>query len=193
MDIPVLVLSHASNHPLNAARVVSMQLTTYYRCGPFGGRCAIVSDCALSAGCSKDPPPSPVKVSVHGTSSDDDASNNNIIEAVRQSVSAKHFTESVWQTQRQPHTCTQLDVERDPRARDNPELARCPRVGATYYTDQQTQSSTSVQCPSLPGPQMGRTVSAKGPDSWWVSQAGNSWAVRRAGKGAFSVVAHQRC
>ena|ERR1700739_3521785 len=133
-------------------------------------------------------------------------SREDLIEAVRKSVEAKNYSESVPQSERRSHTCNQYDVDADPNAKNNPELARCPRVGATYWTTEPIYVNQSVHCQSLPGPQLGWTVNQRTSDSWLVSYSGSAWDVSkvegtsvnqndsvRVSKFSFFVTAHQKC
>lgn len=106
-------------------------------------------------------------------------SREDLIEAVRKSVEGKKYSESVPESQRKQHTCSQYDVDTDPNAKHNPELARCPHVGATYWTTETTYVNNSLPCQTLPGPQSGWTVSQRTNDSWRVSYSGSSWDVAK--------------
>jgi hypothetical protein len=117
--------------------------------------------------------------------------NEDLIEAVRNSVAGKtyttsaHVARSVAGTTRESRTCTQYDVDADPNAKNNPELARCPRVGATYWVvvpttvAETTDVPETRNCESLPGPQYGWTVEPTGNDTWRVSYGGKSWNVEK--------------
>jgi hypothetical protein len=65
---------------------------------------------------------------------DAEPSREDLIQAVRNSVAGKEYVEQVAKTRSVPHqeevvhTCTQYDVDLDPYAKHNPELAKCPRV-----------------------------------------------------------------
>ncbi len=136
----------------------------------------------------------------------DEPSREDVIEAVRKNVEAKNYSESVPQSQRQSHTCNQYNVDADPNAKNNPELASCPRVGATYWTTETIYVNQSVHCQSLPGPQLGWAVNQRTSNSWLVSYSGSAWDVSKVegtsvnvgdsvhvSKFSFLVVAHQKC
>lgn len=118
-------------------------------------------------------------------------SREDLIEAVRNSVAGKSYTETVQQTksvprtERRAHTCTQYDVDLDINAKRNPELAKCPHAGATYWVDETVyvNETTDVPqtriCESLPGPESGWSVMPSGNDTWRVSYAGKSWDVKK--------------
>jgi len=133
-------------------------------------------------------------------------SNNDLIEAVRNSVAGKTYAESVPRTEQQQHVCSQMDVETDPNAKHNPELARCPSVGHVYYTPVTTWVNEQRTCDSLPGAAVGWSVMPVREDVWRVSQSGSSWDIQKlegqaANAGnvirfsgfAFTITAHQKC
>jgi len=108
-------------------------------------------------------------------SSDPDRSD--IINAVRRGVNGKTYTERVvrWETVRR--TCSQMDVETDIYMPNNPELAKCPRVGATY-TEQQSYTETMTQrCAALPDASASWSVQETGSDRWRVGYGGRLWNV----------------
>jgi len=138
--------------------------------------------------------------------SSSEPSREDLIEAVRKTVEGKSYSESAPQSQRQLHTCSQYEVDIDPNAKHNPELARCPRVGATYWTTGTIYVNNSVPCQPLPGPQFGWAVSQRTSDSWLVSYSGSGWDVSkiegtsanerdsvRVSNFGFLVTAHQKC
>jgi hypothetical protein len=138
--------------------------------------------------------------------SSDEPSREDLIEAVRRSVEAKSYSESVPQSQRWSHACSQYDVDVDPYAKENPQLARCPYVGATYWTTETIYVNQFVHCQTLPGPQFGWTVNPRTSDSWLVSHSGSAWDVSKVegtsanqgesvhvSKFSFLVVPHQKC
>jgi hypothetical protein len=141
-----------------------------------------------------------------------------LIQAVRNSVNGKTYSRTstanrpVTRYERRPHTCTQFDVDRDPYMPRNPELARCPRAGHTYWTDEpvtETESqkvTETLQCPTLPGAEFGWSVVPAGDDTWRVSVNGSTWDVTKVDGGAvgvpgvvrvskftFTIKPHQNC
>jgi len=165
--------------------------------------CLLLFCVSAFSGCSKGstPPPSePTPPITH------EPSNNDLIEAVRNNVAGKTYMESVSRTERRQHVCSQMDVETDPNAKHNPELARCPSVGHVYYTPVTTWVNEQRTCASLPGPQFGWSVMPLGENVWRVSQSGGSWDVEKLqGQAAnagnvirlsdfsFAITAHQKC
>ena len=109
--------------------------------------------------------------------------------------------------------CSQFDVDLDPYAKRNPELAKCPRVGATYWVNETIQVKESHSCGSLPGPDAGWQVQEIGSDKWRVSISGSAWDLTklegeskgqkidakivqvhiRGSQYAFIIAAHQEC
>jgi len=122
---------------------------------------------------------------------DAEPSREDLIQAVRSSVAGKEYTESGVRTQSVPHeervahVCSQYEVDTDPNAKRNPELARCPRAGytrwetKTVYTSEMTHVNETKHCESLPGPQSGWGVLKSGSDRWLVSYGGESWDVEK--------------
>jgi hypothetical protein len=132
-------------------------------------------------------------------------SRDDLINAVRRSVESKTIVQQVPQQRTKTNICSQYDVEADPNAKHNPELARCPRAGATYTTIETDYVSQNVKCPGLPASSTGWDVSKVGPDSWRVSNGGSSWTVSKTegrtddagsvhlSSFTFKVNAHQPC
>jgi len=133
-------------------------------------------------------------------------SRENIIEAVRHSVEGKTHVVTAQRQEPQVHRCDQNDVDRDPYMPHNPELAKCPSVGATYTTWQTVTEHQTQRCEPLPGPEYGWHVQELGDDKWRVSLGGSSWDVQKlsgaAAKGPeqvnvssfeFSINPHQDC
>ena len=110
-------------------------------------------------------------------------SQEDIIEAVRRSVNGKTYSVSVPSSRQESveHTCSQMDVDLDPYMPHNPELARCPKVGATYKTwitvdESETQTRT---CEPLPEQDAGWHVEEAGDNKWRVSINGSTWDVEK--------------
>ena len=132
---------------------------------------------------------SPVSITLKPTPTD-------ITEAVRNSVSAKTYTEkqntTEWVTVRVPHTCDQYDVDTDRYMPHNPELAKCPRVGATYTKDESHPVIHTVDV-SHPCPTLSRaddpawSVAEIKEDTWRVALSGSSWDVTKVNGGAGGV------
>lgn len=130
---------------------------------------------------------------------------DDLINAVRYSVESKTTVQKSPQRRGVQHSCTQYDVDLDPNAKRNPELARCPRVGAIYETFDTVYVDQAVRCVSLPAPSPAWNVSQLRPDSWRVTYGGSSWIVTKLNGSAnnasgirissfyFSVVANQAC
>ena len=131
-------------------------------------------------------------------------SREDIIQAVRRSVEGKTYTENVSQQEPTTRMCSEMDVETDPYMPRNPELAKCPRVGAPYTTWQTVTKPEVRECKSLPGPESGWNVQALPPDRWRVSRGASVWDVektsgRRVEKAVtvssftFAITPHQNC
>lgn len=125
-----------------------------------------------------------------------------IIEAVRRGVNGKKYEETVYRQEQVTHTCTQQDVDLDPRMPNNPELAKCPRVGATYTRWERVPKTETRECPQLPT--SGWNVRKVREDHWRVSRGGSIWDVEKTGGAAveqvinvsgfsFSIAPHQKC
>ncbi len=114
-------------------------------------------------------------------------SSADLIQAVRDSVSGKTYPQQVSHTEQQRHTCTQEDVELDPNAKHNPELARCPHVGAVYAVPVTTWATETRPCAALTAPDSVWSVQKTGNDTWRLSQFGSVWDVTKQGGQASSV------
>ena len=125
---------------------------------------------------------------------------------MRRSVEGKTYTVTTSRQEPKTHTCSEYDVDRDPYMPHNPELAKCPRVGATYTTWETVPERQTRRCEPLPGPEYGWHVQEAGADKWQVSLGGSVWDVEKlsgaatsAGKQitvsnfAFSINPHQDC
>jgi hypothetical protein len=166
--------------------------------------CALLSCLFIVSSCSKPSTPLPNEPTPPPITHE--PSNNDLIQAVRNSVAGKTYAESVPRTEQQPHTCSQMDVETDPYAQHNPELAKCPSAGHVYYAPVTTWVDEQRPCASLPDPSFGWSVMPLRENLWRVSQSGSSWDVEKlegqaanAGNAirfsdfAFAITAHQKC
>lgn len=106
-------------------------------------------------------------------------SRSDLIQAVRNSVRGKTYTMEVPEQRAVQHTCSQVDVDLDIHAKHNPELARCPHVGATYQTQETVYVSQLQPCQEPSGSDDSWSVNEMGEDTWHVSQAGRVWIVRK--------------
>ena len=109
------------------------------------------------------------------TKRSDDPSKEDLIQAVRNHVSGKTYRKPSFETRRRSRTCSQMDVDRDPHAKRNPELARCPHVGATYWVNERVSVQKRHTCPQPPGPSQGWSVQKLSSKQWRVSNSGSSW------------------
>ncbi|MDM9384150.1 hypothetical protein QUB80_26085 [Chlorogloeopsis sp. ULAP01] len=108
-----------------------------------------------------------------------DPSREDVIQAVRNSVRGKTYTVEVPEQKSVQRTCSPIDVNNDIHAPRNPELARCPRVGATVQTWKTVYVSKTQTCEEPPGAEFGWLVNDIGDDTWRVSQAGSVWIVKK--------------
>lgn len=74
---------------------------------------------------------------------------DDIITAVQNHLSGKTYTKIVYVQERRPRRCNQEDVRTDIHAERNPELAKCPYVGATYYVTENLPKRTNEFKPRL--------------------------------------------
>jgi len=141
-----------------------------------------------------------------GSDSTGEPSSADLIQAVRNSVIGKTFSRQGSRWEQQQRTCSQFDVDMDPNAKHNPELAKCPRVGAVYRVPVMVPTTETVGCPPLTAPDSEWTVQKVGPNAWRLSQSGSAWDVTKiegqsnsAGKTVrtsrfnFAVNSHQAC
>lgn len=157
----------------------------------------------LCLGCeSERPRPAPTPpVRVSATPSDDD-----LVRAVRSHLSGKAYVEQGWTFETRRRTCSQVQVDMDIHAKHNPELARCPYVGASYEDRVRVPTTTRKPCPSPPGPGPHWLVSKAGSSTWRVSTGGRVWEVTKVTGGSasakdvvtvgawqFTIRAHQEC
>lgn len=133
----------------------------------------------LTACGSKDSPSIPTITS--------DPTRTDIIEAVRDSVNGKTYTATIFRDEAVFHTCSQMDVDMDPYMPHNPELAKCPSVGATYTTWETYTEYETRTCEALPGPEYGWYVEELGDDKWRVTYSGSVWDVEKLEGGAASM------
>lgn len=125
------------------------------------------------------------------TESTDDPTPAVIIRAVRDSVNGKTYSAQVARREMRDYGCSQLDVERDPNAKHNPELARCPHVG-TFSEWKTVWVSENRPCPTLNDPDSAWHVQASGPGAWKVSLYGKGWRVDKF-QGRLRVIPDQPC
>jgi len=128
----------------------------------------------------------------HHTESTDDPTREVIIQAVRDSVSGQTISVKDWHWETRPHYCSQMDVETDPNAKNNPELARCPHVGATFNEQVQVATNVNRPCTPLDGPQAAWYVQKVAPGRWTVSLWGKGWRVDQL-PGSLKVTPDQPC
>jgi hypothetical protein len=98
-------------------------------------------------------------------------SREDIIQAVRNHVGGKTYSKTVKKDVPRTHTCSQIEVNIDPR---------CPFPGATYSINESKTVTETHTCSSLPGPEAGWSVTSTGNDTWRVSHAGSAWDVTKA-------------
>ena|SRR5687767_12906635 len=116
----------------------------------------------------------------------DEPSREDVINAVRNSVSNKTYPETV------RRNCTPSDV--------NAKFHGCLSLGQTYPVTEYRR------CPPLPGPDASWSVQEQGDDKWRVSRAGSVWDIHKeSGGGAnaggvtqvskfsFTITPHQKC
>jgi hypothetical protein len=102
-----------------------------------------------------------------------------LIQAVRRSVEGKTYEVTSTRQEEQRHVCSEFDVKLDPFMPRNPELAKCPRAGATYPIWTSVTVRETRKCELLPPPESGWHVQGIGEDRWRVTQAGSTWDVQR--------------
>lgn len=106
-------------------------------------------------------------------------SREDIIQAIRRSVDGKTYSVTTEHQESQLHTCSQFDVDLDPYMPHNPELARCPSVGASYTTWETVTERETRSCQPLPDPEYGWYVEEVGQNRWKVSLSGSEWSVEK--------------
>ncbi len=114
-------------------------------------------------------------------------SREDIIQAVRRSVEGNTYTVTSSRQERIIRTCSQIDVDFDPYMPGNPELAKCPRVGATYKEWETVYDSETRTCESLPNVDAGWYVEEIGDNKWRVSLSGSVWDVEKLDGASASV------
>lgn len=123
--------------------------------------------------CNEPPPPSrPSVVIARGPDKAD------LIRAVQGHLGAKTYTEYVVRRVAKRRYCSQYDVDRDPYMPRNPELAKCPRIGASYTVYQDERVPEERNCPEPSGGSAAWSVTDLGNDHWRVATGGSSWVVR---------------
>ena len=136
----------------------------------------------------------------------EEPSQADLIQAVRNSVAGHTYPQPVSHTEWKTHVCSQYDVDLDPNAKHNPELARCPYAGKTYSVSEVVSTTESRPCQSSSAPDSAWSVQSYGNDSWRVSVYGSAWDVTkltgqansvgdavRVSQFAFSIKPHQPC
>jgi hypothetical protein len=126
---------------------------------------------------------------------EDTPTSEDIINAVRRSVSGKTYTVSTTKQERKAHYCGQKDNS-----------GRCPYAGAIYYTYAGVPVRETRTCNPLPEPQFGWSVQTAGEDRWRVINSGSAWDVEktdgsatqageliRISRFAFRIHPHQDC
>jgi hypothetical protein len=116
-----------------------------------------------------------------------DPSREDIIQAVRRSVQGKTYVVRTAEQEARTHICSQYDVDLDPYMPRNPELAKCPRVGATYTTWEPVSKQETRTCDALPSPEYGWYVEEINNNRWRVSHSGSVWDVEKRDGGSASV------
>lgn len=120
-------------------------------------------------------------------------SKENIVDAVLTSASGSYTTTEThteWDTEQVTRTCTQMQVETDPYMPNNPELAKCLAVGATYTETQsvprEVRKTVSRPCPALPQAASAWSVIEVGNDEWQAAAGGGAWTVKLVMGGSVS-------
>lgn len=116
------------------------------------------------------------------------------------------YTVTVYEQRQVTRRCSQLDVDLDPYMPRNPELAKCPRVGATYHEWESVPVQEQRDCQPLPATTSGWSVQPTGSDRWRASYGGSTWNVEKLSGGSasqgdtirvssftFSIVPNQDC
>jgi hypothetical protein len=106
-------------------------------------------------------------------------SREDVIQAVRRSVNGKTYSVPSSQQEQVSHTCSQIDVDFDPYMPNNPELAKCPYVGATYMTWETVNQSETRTCEALPDSDAGWYVEEISDNKWRVSLYASMWEVEK--------------
>jgi len=140
----------------------------------------------------------------------DEPSRDDLIRAVIGHVSGKTYNKTTYENRGRSRRCSQIDVDLDPHAKRNPELAKCPHVGATYWISERVPVQKQYKC-KTPPPLSDHTWSVRkiSSNKWRVSCYGGSWELIkissksvnadviyirvRESNNAFRIVAHQDC
>jgi hypothetical protein len=139
----------------------------------------------------------------------DDPSRDDLIRAVINHVSGKTYSKTTYKYLQKTRTCSQIDVDLDPYAKRNPELAKCPHVGATYWVSERIPVQKRYRCMTPPPPDHGWSVQKISSNKWRVSNSGATWDLTkissksvgvdviyievRGSRNAFRIDAHQDC
>jgi hypothetical protein len=102
-------------------------------------------------------------------------------------VNGKTYSDQVVKWETVTRHCSQIDVDMDIYMPNNPELAKCPEVGAVYYEEQSYTETVTKQCDSLPEPSSAWSVQETGSDKWRVGYGGDTWNVELVSGGSSSV------
>jgi hypothetical protein len=137
----------------------------------------------------------------------DEPSRDDLIKAVQNHVASKTYEKTTHKVEQRPRRCSQIDVDLDPHAKRNPELAKCPYVGATYFVSETVPVRRRYECKRPPD--HGWSVQKIGSEKWRVSNSGSTWDLTkissksvdvdviyihvRGSKSAFKIAAHQEC
>jgi hypothetical protein len=139
----------------------------------------------------------------------DNPSRDDLIRAVRNHVSGKTYSKTTYERRQISRTCSQVDVDLDIHAKRNPELARCPYVGATYWYSKNVPVQKKYNCRMPPPPGHNWYVQKISSNKWRVSNSGSKWDLIkissksvgvdviyinvRGSRNAFRIYAHQDC
>ncbi len=104
-----------------------------------------------------------------------DVSDAALIGAVRRDVDGKTYPVTATRQDQQPVPCSQVDVDLDPNMPHNPELAKCPRVGASHMRMETVTYTETRRCGALPEPGPGWQVVSLGKNRWRLTYAGSAW------------------
>lgn len=115
-------------------------------------------------------------------------SREDIIQAVRRSVEGKTYTAASSRQESIVRTCDQMDVDFDPYMPGNPELAKCPYVGATYTEWETVYENEILTCEPLPDVEdAGWYLEEISDNRWRVSLFGSVWEVEKLDGASASV------
>lgn len=150
---------------------------------------------------------------LHNLHAKDMPSREDLIRAVQNNVSGKFFEKTSYEFRQEFRTCSQSDVDFDINAQRNPELAKCPYVGARYSSNKRVPVKKRYKCKQLPNANLNWSVRRISTMEWRVSIGKSSWNFTNLGsksvnenidegviyirtresRNAFMIVAHQEC